>query len=528
MSACARVLSKSVFAVKAELGPPQFRASMSARGLLSFDAPPFVFHTPMLPRIFRTRFPFFAAFSFSLVAMPGLGFVRAAEVRILAAAEVDALFTHEADTFVGVHAEAPGSAGLHELLVAREFTLGEALGVVSQSSLEVLISREAVTQAIEAQRQTRSGLLPRVTLDAAQRRSQVATLGGAPQPSPSNRFDGALNARLDLVNPVNLARYSAARAAVTVAQLGEAGTRQAILAAVAETYFAHLRNLERTRVLEDNIARAQRLLELATHQLNAGVATQIDVTRAEALVVVAEQALIQQGTVVHSSELALKRLLAFDNMHAPLALAPFELPRALPSRRRDEGEVFAHRAELRAARALLEQNLIEIRAARSNRLPSLALVGNYGYASAVAFNGDERKAWTTSAAVSVPIFDGAQTRAMTRQARSRHRAQTLRVRSLENQVSAEHQLAMQDAASRLAQIGVAETQLALAREELDLAEKRFEQGVADNREIIEAQGRLATAEDNLVEAIFLYNVSRVELARAQGEVLEILSGGNDL
>jgi len=481
----------------------------------------------MLPQIFRYRFPFFASLSFLLVAMPCQSPARAAEVRILAAAEMDALFTAEADTFDTIHANALGHAESHEFLVARKLTLDEALGAVSQSSLEVLISREAVAQAVEAQRQTRSGLLPRVTLDSVQRRSQTATLGGAPQPSPSNRFDALLNARIDLVNPVNLARYSAARAAVTVAQLGEAGTRQAILAAVAETYFAHLRNLERTRVLEDNIARAQRLLELATHQLNAGVATQIDVTRAEALVVVAEQALIQQGTVVHASELALKRLLAVEDMHVPVSLAPFELPRMLPSRRPDESEVFARRPELRGAHALLEQNFIEIRAARSNRLPTLALVGNYGYASAVAFNGDERKAWTTSAALSVPIFDGAQTRAMTRQARSRYRAQTLRVRSLENQVSAELQLARQDAASRLAQIGVAETQLALAREELDLAEKRFEQGVADNREIIEAQGRLATAEDNLVEAIFLYNVSRVELARAQGEVLEILPGGID-
>jgi len=274
------------------------------------------FHTPMLPRIFRHRFPFFALFFFLVVVLTGPNRAHASEVRMLAAAEMDALFTAEADTFDTIRANVPQRIAQHELIVAHELSLGAALTAVSQSSLDVLISREAVVQAMETQRQVRSGLLPRLTLDAAQRRSQVATLGGAPQPAPSNRFDALLNARLDLVNPVNLARYSAARAAVTVAELGKEGTRQAILAAVAETYFAHLRNLERTRVLEDNIARAQRLLELATNQLNAGVATQIDVTRAEALVVVAEQALLQQGTVVQSSELALKRLLAVEDMRA--------------------------------------------------------------------------------------------------------------------------------------------------------------------------------------------------------------------
>ena len=105
---------------------------------------------------------------------------------------------------------------------------------------------------------------------------------------------------------------------------------------------------------------------------------------------------------------------------------------------------------------------------------------------------------------------------------SRQRAQALRVRDLEYQISAELRLARQDATSRLAQIAVAEKGLALAREELVLAQKRFEQGVADNREIIEAQGRLSTASDNVVEAVYLYNLSRVELARVRGDVRTIV------
>jgi outer membrane protein TolC len=47
--------------------------------------------------------------------------------------------------------------------------------------------------------------------------------------------------------------------------------------------------------------------------------------------------------------------------------------------------------------------------------------------------------------------------------------------------------------------------------------------VADNREVVEAQNRLAQAEDNLVEAVHQYNLSRVELARARGDVRTILA-----
>ena len=416
-----------------------------------------------------------------------------------------------------------GLASLFALTVnARELTLHEALARVESDSLDVLISRESVNQALEQQRQSRSGLLPQITLDATQRRSLPASVGAnLVRAGVTNRFDAQLNARLDLLNPVNLARYQAAKMAVNVAELGEAGVRQNIMATVAETYFAHLRNLERTILLDDNIARAKRLLELAENQLNAGVATQIDVTRAEAQVAVTEQARLQQTTVVQGSALQLKRLLALD-LNAPVELAPAALACSMPAGANAADDAMDRRSELQSARALLEQNELEVRAARYARMPSLALIGNYGYASEYALDGNEAKTWSASAAISLPIFDGAETRALTGLARSRQRAQALRVRNLEAQVSAELQLARQDAASRLAQIGVAQTQLTLAREELDLAEKRFEQGVADNREMIEAQGRLATAGDNLVEAVYLYNVSRVELARVSGEVRDIL------
>ncbi len=403
-------------------------------------------------------------------------------------------------------------------------TLREALSDAEQTSLAVLISRESAAQALESALQQRSNLLPQVTLDAAQRRSRTASVGGALVNSGiNNRFDAQLNGRLDLLNPQRIAAYQAARQAVAVAELGQEQAREVVLAAVANTYFTHLRNLRRIEVLDANIGRAVSLLRLAQNQLNAGVATQIDVTRAESQLAMDEQARLQQETLVQSSELQLKQLLAM-NLGDALNLAPFKVRRTEPVAYGVslEEAAFDQRADLRSARKLLDQNELEVRAARYNRLPSLALIGSYGYASAEAFDGNEANIWSGSLALSLPVFDGARTRSLTNLATSRRRAQSLRVQDLENQVSAELRLARQDAASRLAQINVAEKGYRLAGEELILAERRFEQGVADNRELIEAQSRLAAASDNLVEAEYRYNLSRVELARAQGQVRAIL------
>lgn len=404
-------------------------------------------------------------------------------------------------------------------------TLAEALAMAEQTSITVLISRELVAQAIEAAVQQRSNLMPQVTLDATQRRARTASVGGALVNSGiNNRFDAQLNGRLDLLDPERIATYQAANAAIAVAKLGQEQTREVVLAAVAQAYFAHLRNLRRVEVLESNIARSRSLLELTQNRVNAGVATQIDVTRAEAQLALDEQARLQQDTVLQASELRLKQLLAIDMAQA-LELAPFHVRRTEPAAYAAtlEGAANARRADVQAAQKLLDQNDLEVRAARYGRLPAFAILGSYGVATATAFDNNEARVWSGSLAMSVPVFDSNRSSSLTNYALARRRAQQLRLQDLQSQVSAELRLARQDAASRFAQIKVAEKSRALGEQELALAQRRFEQGVADNRELVEAQSRLAAASDNFVEATFLYNLSRLELSRAQGQVGGILA-----
>ncbi len=403
-------------------------------------------------------------------------------------------------------------------------TLEEALKAVDESSFTVLLSREAVLQALEVQRLQKAGLLPVVSLDAAQRRSRSASFGAnLTRSGVSDRFDASLNGRLDVLNPQRIASYAAARLGVSVAELDVDVTRQTVLATVAQTYFQHLRNVSRTDVLDANIARARALLDLARRQVDAQVATQIDVTRAEAQVANAEQARLQHETFLQTSELSLRRLLALD-LTETLALAPFNVRRveASPFAAGLEVTAFERRVDFLRAQRLLEQNELEVRAAKYGRLPAAAVAGSAGRASARAFDDDDAQVWSTSVSVSMPVFDGSRVRALTGLALSRYRAQELRVEELKLLIGAEVRLATQDARSRFAQVAVAERSKRLAEDELRLAQIRFENGVADNREIIDAQNNLAIASDSLVEAVYQYNLSRVELARVGGDVRAIL------
>ncbi len=408
---------------------------------------------------------------------------------------------------------------------APSLSLEQALASVDKVNVTVLLSREAAAQSLELTNQLRAGTLPIVTGSLVQRRSLgVSTAGVAVSGTPASRFDAQLAGSYSILDFNRRATLKSSRVGVEVAQANYSAVVQSALTSVAQTYFTHLRNLRRLAVFDASIVRARSLLDLAKNQLAAGVATQIDVTRADSVLALADQARLQQVTVLYQSELLLKRLLDIDAA-ATVQLADFSVKRRPTTLLAfgDQKTAFDTRADYLAATKSLEQITEDVRAAAYERLPSLSLTGQYGLASANFDESDKKTTWASGIGLSLPIFDGLRAGADKRVALSRQRAQEARLHSLELQISAELRLALQDAGSRNAQIEVAEKSLRLSQEELRLAQQRYRQGVADNREVVEAQNRLAIADDNLVEAVYQYNLSRVELARARGDVRTVLS-----
>jgi outer membrane protein TolC len=403
-------------------------------------------------------------------------------------------------------------------------TLEQALQSVERVNLSVLLGREAAAQAFETVAQQRGGLLPILNATVQQRRQQQVSIGTVVTSSgrPSSRFDALITGSMGLFDAELWSAFKSAKLGAQVAQANYYSVVQAVLADVAENYFAHLRNSGRLAVFDANIARANSLLTLARNQLDAGVATQIDVTRAEAQLAVAEQARLQQVTALVASELFLKRLLDINPANE-LRLENFQVQRVGTNlfAFSEQKTAFEKRADYLSAQKALEQAKVNVRTTKLQRLPSLVLAGNAGLASPRFDDSDKQEQWSATVGVSVPLFD-LRTNADRRIALSRLRQQEARVHGLELQISSELRLALQDAGSRNAQIAVAEKSLKLAQDELRLAQQRYQQGVADNREVVEAQNRLAVADDNMVEAVFQYNLSRVELARAKGDVRGVL------
>ena len=73
------------------------------------------------------------------------------------------------------------------------------------------------------------------------------------------------------------------------------------------------------------------------------------------------------------------------------------------------------------------------------------------------------------------------------------------------------------------QVGVAKENLTVTRETLVLTRQRFQAGVSDNVEVVQAQESLASAELDYINSVFAHNVAKLSLARAIGAPPDNLS-----
>ena len=60
----------------------------------------------------------------------------------------------------------------------------------------------------------------------------------------------------------------------------------------------------------------------------------------------------------------------------------------------------------------------------------------------------------------------------------------------------------------------------MTRETLDLTRQRFEAGVSDNIEVVQAQESVSTAAFDHINSVFAHNIAKLSLARALGRTAD--------
>jgi outer membrane protein TolC len=122
------------------------------------------------------------------------------------------------------------------------------------------------------------------------------------------------------------------------------------------------------------------------------------------------------------------------------------------------------------------------------------------------------------ASLEVPIFTGGRIEAERTKMEIALRQLKQQEQAARDSIALEVKTSIAQLAAARSEVDVANLGVDLARQEVDQARDRFQAGVANNIEVVDAQNELARANDNQIGALYRYNQARADLAHAAGQM----------
>jgi outer membrane protein TolC len=406
-------------------------------------------------------------------------------------------------------------------LAPRRITLNQAVQLALKNNLSVRVAGAQIEEASGARQRQHAALLPRVTGDtlANMQNRNLAVLGvslpGMPTVvGPFAYYDFRAAASQSIVNLQSYHNWKASQREEQASKLDYQDARDLVIRQTAGLYLDAESTLAEVQASESRVTTSAALEKLARDQHDQGLATAVDVVRAQVQLARDRQTLFSARDSYQTSLLALARFLGLPP-GTPLELAGqlefrrVELPDlddAIQSAllaRPDYRSLDSQRA------ALVEQQ----KASRARYYPSFSISGDYG---AMGRNfGAMPGIGEIQATVSITLFDRDRNGEQ-KQLASRVQRVDAQMQDLARGIDEDVRKAELDIQTTAQQVAVAEDGLALAERELQLAEDRFRSGVTDNIEVVTAQSALDTAQDDRIAALAQHADALAALVRALG------------
>lgn len=359
-------------------------------------------------------------------------------------------------------------------------------------------------------------------------RSRVTGKGNMPPGTPLVNNNFKLN--LQAVWEVDLwGRYreasAAARADLLASEYARRGIQSSLTSTVAQSYFSLAALDAGNRLVQDTLANRREAVALQRLRFEGGVASELALRQAEAELASVAISLAQLGQQVRQQELALAVLLGREPrsiMEGTLSrgarLAEITLPPAVPAGL--PSDLLLRRPDLRQAEQKLLSTQARIREAGAAIYPNLSLTANLGTESkalADLFSGPAG-IWGLAAGFSQTLLNAGRTEAAIKAADARQ-DQALIAYEQSLQVAFKevldalilHRQARETGEEEVRRVG------ALKRA-AELAELRYQNGVSNYLEVLDARRNLFQAEQGGIEA------RRMQLA-ATAYLFKALGGG---
>jgi outer membrane protein len=398
-------------------------------------------------------------------------------------------------------------------------TLAQAEQTALQNHPQIQAAQYTALAARQLVREVRSAYFPTafgsVTGAGAESGSRI-TAGGLNNPIIYDRFAGGVafgQLLTDFGRTPALVDSSSLNAQAQEQSISDQRAR--VLLDVDRAYFGTLRAQAVERVAQATVDARQLVLDQVSALAAGNLRSGLDVSFARVNVSTAQLLLVQAQNDTQRAFASLAAALGARTV-PPVALAEEPLPAQPPVDSAPlVADAFRQRPDLIAARFSAESAARFADAEGDLLRPALAAAGAVGV-TPLHQEGITDHYAAVGVNVNVPITNGNLFGARHAEATLRARADTQRVRDLENQISRDVQVAWLNARTAFQRLDLTRQLLEQASQSLDLAQARYNLGLSSIVELNQAQLNQTEAELEAASARYDYQVQAAALAFATG------------
>ncbi|MGH7809487.1 MAG: TolC family protein [Candidatus Binatia bacterium] len=305
-------------------------------------------------------------------------------------------------------------------------------------------------------------------------------------------------------------------------QQNYATTTQDIVLAIKQAYYVYLGAQALVKVRQDTVRSRELLVRQARGFFEVGTRAKIDVARAEANLYTAQADLIAAENGVKIAWVTLRNAMGSPRLpeqpvaeDSPEVEISFNLAAARNAAYDARTELKSFDAQKRASDQL-------IAVARRSHLPDLNFDASWGRRQ-LSNDPDQkntfplRPTWTVGLNLSIPIFDGFRTTNRVEETLHNY----YRVKADEEDRRQLIALEVEQSYLRVVEtqerIKANESASRAAKENLDLAQGRYQVGVGSIIEVTDAETLYTDAQTTYIRSVYEYKIADAQLARAMGD-----------
>ncbi|GAB2775554.1 TolC family protein [Rhabdobacter roseus] len=403
-----------------------------------------------------------------------------------------------------------------------------------KNNLNVRIAKNQEEIAHQQAREALSGYLPQAngsaSVDNNLKLQSTVLPAGIFGPDPTvvtlgTQYQSNVSAQVDQVvyDQALLTGLKANRPNTEKSLLNTVKTKESIIYEISSNYYQVLISAQQISLLQDNLDRTQRLLDILKLQFDNGVIKKVDVDRTQVSINNAQSQLTLAESNLNLAKNRLKYQMGYPIERAIEVSDSLVLKKELATAAMGQFD-YNNLTDYKIQRTNLELYGIERDRIKAGYLPKLSVYGRYGALALGNELGQSWKNWfdygTVGVKLSIPIFDGFRRDAQWKQSVLNLRTQedqlnlTLQGYALQNS-NAEVQLQR-----ALANIGNDERNVELAKEVFDVNTLQYREGTLSLADLLNAENSYKEAQTNYINSLLNYYQARLDLEQSNGTLTD--------